>query len=180
MAYTSSQVVQAVPTGINSALVYIASGTATSAASVALTNIFSATYTNYKLILSDITSTNDLADMYMQFGTSATADTAATYNSNGVAASSALANTRYNLATYNFVGRNMGTTNNYLDLEINSPNLASRTYFSSRFFSNRSAGAETVLMVGNKATNTQYTDIFFSLSSDNVGFKYQLYGYANS
>ena len=51
--YTSAQVVQAVPTGINSALVLISSTTiGTAVTSVALTNIFSATYENYRIILS--------------------------------------------------------------------------------------------------------------------------------
>lgn len=51
--YTSAQVVQAVPTGINSALVLIKSQTIGSAvSSVAITDIFSTTYENYRVTIS--------------------------------------------------------------------------------------------------------------------------------
>ena len=51
MAYTSSQIVQAVPTGINSALVFITSGTVTTGSSLSFDNCFSATYANYYIYL---------------------------------------------------------------------------------------------------------------------------------
>ena len=45
--YTSAQVVQAVPTGINSALVYVAGGTMSAVASVTVDTCFTATYDEY-------------------------------------------------------------------------------------------------------------------------------------
>jgi hypothetical protein len=53
MAYTSSQVVQAVPTGINSALVRIASGNL-SGASTVFSNAFSSAYDNYIITISNL------------------------------------------------------------------------------------------------------------------------------
>ena len=47
MAYTSAQIVQAVPTGINSALVFLSSASPSAAATVSIDNVFSATYENY-------------------------------------------------------------------------------------------------------------------------------------
>ena len=50
--YTSAQVVQAVPTGINSALVCVKAETAfTSASSVTVDNVFTSSYTNYLIKL---------------------------------------------------------------------------------------------------------------------------------
>ena len=54
--YTSGQVVQAVPTGINSALVLI-STTAWSGVTATIDNVFSSTYTHYKIICSATAST---------------------------------------------------------------------------------------------------------------------------
>jgi hypothetical protein len=53
MAYTSSQVVQAVPTGINSALVRIGGGTL-SGTSTVFTSVFSATYNNYLVTFNSV------------------------------------------------------------------------------------------------------------------------------
>ncbi len=53
MAYTSSQIVQAVPTGINSALVLIKTQTVgTTVSSVTVSDVFSSTYDNYKITYS--------------------------------------------------------------------------------------------------------------------------------
>ena len=51
--YTSAQVVQAVPTGNNSALVLISTTTITNGVtSVTVTSQFSSTYDNYKILIS--------------------------------------------------------------------------------------------------------------------------------
>ena len=51
--YTSAQVVQAVPTGIQSALVLVGSATL-SGTSTKITSVFSATYDNYLISISDL------------------------------------------------------------------------------------------------------------------------------
>ena len=56
--YTSAQVVQAVPTGINSALVLI-SATAMTTGSVSVNNCFTSTYDNYRLLFSPSATTAD-------------------------------------------------------------------------------------------------------------------------
>jgi hypothetical protein len=62
MAYTSSQIVQAVPTGINSALVCVKAETAfTTVSTINVNNVFSATYTNYLInILFDVSTLTNL------------------------------------------------------------------------------------------------------------------------
>ena len=60
MAYTSSQVVQAVPTGINSALVRVGGGTLSG--DTTFSNVFSATYRNYFVTINNpsVASTNNV------------------------------------------------------------------------------------------------------------------------
>jgi hypothetical protein len=67
MAYTSSQVVQAVPTGINSALVFISS-TTLSTASVTFTNAFSTTYKNYLVLLNQVKAASGTPGLYLTLG----------------------------------------------------------------------------------------------------------------
>ena len=76
MAYTSSQVVQAVPTGINSALVYITSTTFTD--DVSINNCFSATYDNYKVVISKIVASSGA--MSWRFRTGGTDNTNSNYS----------------------------------------------------------------------------------------------------
>jgi len=54
--YTSGQVVQAVPTGINSAFVYLGGTTGSASASINVDSVFSATYTNYLVQISSFTA----------------------------------------------------------------------------------------------------------------------------
>jgi len=64
--YTSAQVVQAVPTGINSALVYITGATFSAVTSFSLpTNTFTSTYRNYKIIVK-VTDTVSAANITMR------------------------------------------------------------------------------------------------------------------
>lgn len=84
--YTSAQVVQAVPTGINSALVYITGATFTAATSFSLpTNTFSATYKNYRIIITITDAVSD-CDLTMRLRTSGTDNTSANYQTmlNGI------------------------------------------------------------------------------------------------
>ena len=68
MAYTSSQVVQAVPTGINSALVLISSTTFSAVPSVTMSNAFSATYKNYKVFLNNFLCVTSTPAINLTFG----------------------------------------------------------------------------------------------------------------
>ena len=67
MAYTSSQVVQAVPTGINSALVLISSGTL-SGTSTVVNNAFSATYDAYRINIFDCIGASGSPILSLQLG----------------------------------------------------------------------------------------------------------------
>ncbi len=75
--YTSGQVVQAVPTGIQSALVLVATGTASAAASVTVNTCFTTTYDEYLLVV-DVTGST-LAQLYIQMRNAGSTITAANY-----------------------------------------------------------------------------------------------------
>ena len=75
--YTSAQVVQAVPTGINSALVYVAGGTMSAVASVTVDTCFTATYDEYFLLIDVLGSTN--ATLTMQIRNAGSTITAGNY-----------------------------------------------------------------------------------------------------
>ena len=71
--YTSGQIVQAVPTGINSALVLVKSQTIGSAvSSVTVSDAFSATYDNYKIIVSGGVGSVSIENLNMTLGATAT------------------------------------------------------------------------------------------------------------
>jgi len=78
MAYTSAQIVQAVPTGINSALVLITSGSVSSGTTVSLDSIFSATYNNYYIIFSNIVQAG--TTNVVQFRTGGATNTTSNYS----------------------------------------------------------------------------------------------------
>ena len=65
--YTSAQVVQAVPTGINSALVYIGQGTL-SGSSVTFSSVFSATYDNYLITIDQYAGNASSPTVGLQIG----------------------------------------------------------------------------------------------------------------
>ena len=72
--YTSGQIVQAVPTGINSAFVYITGATFTGVTSVAVNDCFTSTYRNYRIYLDavGVTGSNMLSMRLSIAGTPAT------------------------------------------------------------------------------------------------------------
>jgi hypothetical protein len=88
--YTSGQVVQAVPTGINSALVFITGATFTTATSVSLpASTFTSSYLNYKVFFQLTALTAD-SDFTLRFRTSGTDNTTSVYNTAWTGTSTAL------------------------------------------------------------------------------------------
>ena len=88
MAYTSSQVVQAVPTGINSALVLITSTTFTD--DISINNCFSATYDNYKVVITKIVASSGAMSWRFRTGGVDNTNNNYSYGGGGVNTSSGL------------------------------------------------------------------------------------------
>ena len=177
--YTSAQVVQAVPTGINSALVLITSGTVTATTTTDITNVFSSTYDNYLVIIQDAVASTDGHRIDYRYGTG-TADTASTYI-NGQ-------NNAYNSTTdahfFNQIGTAASNTYGGGTIHIQSPNLALPTNSQVLNSAYRASGTTLgAFGTGNnmKQTTNQYTSLhFFNPSAGTLTFKYKIYGYTNS
>ena len=179
MAYTSSQVVQAVPTGINSALVLISKTTVASTTQQIFTNCFSASYDFYSVKFSNFVA---LAQINMRYGTSGTPDTASTYSNNSVYNDSANANasnSQFNasshmLLVYNYTG------GSHINLDIQNPFLAQNTNYQATA-NGLQTGSQVIsnYFNGVKGTSTSYTDLVI-LSGSNFSGTISIYGYTNS
>ena len=185
MAYTSSQVVQAVPTGINSALVWIAGGTTSSGSTQTFTNVFSSTYTNYLVELSQITMSGSNLGIRLRYGTSGTADTGSNYyfavgrtdtsGSQGGVGSEG--------ASYISLGANYGTvaSGSRIEISISNPNLALGTFSTGTGWGAYSGvSAYCFNHHGLANTTSAYTDLVIFPESGTITLKYNIYGYTNS
>jgi len=175
--YTSAQVVQAVPTGINSALVLISSTTIGSAvSSVTVSNAFSATYDNYFITLNGgVASTNN--SLLMTLGATATGYYFAGFDSAYASNLAALAGA--NQANWGNSFR--GSTNSLNGMMwLYDPFNAKNTHFySSGARSDTGAGYNQ--LGGYLANTTSYTAFTLTTNSGTVtGGTIRVYGYANS
>jgi hypothetical protein len=124
MAYTSSQVVQAVPTGINSALVLISTGSL-SGASTTFSNAFSATYRNYFITINEMTCSAGNPDMYFTLG-SATTNYA--YSQMYIDHARAWAFNQGSTSDSKIIMNNMGSTDPHTaNIQIDQPFLTNET-----------------------------------------------------
>ena len=178
MAYTSSQIVQAVPTGINSALVLIKTQTiGTTVSSVEVTNAFSSTYDNYLITVSGGVGST-AAEIGMTLGATATGYyrflVFGAYTSNTVNGSATANGTTW--------AHSAAMTTDSINAQINlyAPNLAKNTHIVSAcsFASTTGSG---VWQNGYLANTTQYTAFTFTTSSGTMtGGTIRVYGYTNS
>ena len=167
----------------SSGLTLISRTTPTPATTLSFTNVFSSTYSNYLVLVSNISiasaANND--NVLIRFGTSGTPDTGSVYNWRGYEAQTTVfANngTSQSSYYYNYYG-----TNSFDFAEtftIHSPNLVKQTQMMEtglQYSSILSTTGVTVLV----DTTTQYTDlVFIQNQSKNLSGTFAFYGYANS
>ena len=166
---------------VSSGLTFITGATVTSGAQIAITNIFSATYTSYLFILNQLDQSVDNETMNIRLGSSGSADTGSNYSEarNSATASGTGGGGANNTDKW-IVFQNGGTTNNYFNMIITNPQIAGNTWAVSNAVANRATitGFTTRHIL---KTVTQYTDLFLFPDTGTVGtIKYQLFGYANS
>ena len=182
MAYTSSQVVQAVPTGINSALVLITAEPITASASFQVNGCFSATYDNYlvKMYLSTYVNGTKL-----RFGTSGTPNTGSIYATMyGVFRNTVSPNTNvngsFNNSKFQLTVENEGPV--FYDIQIFNPFATAST----GIISNSASGIATDTLVsrgnygGGVNGTTSFTDIVIIPDSGTIDGYIKIYGYTNS
>ena len=176
MAYTSSQIVQAVPTGINSALVLIKTETiGTSVSSVTVTDAFSATYDSYKITISGGASSNSNIELRMTLG--ATATGYAYELVHGAYAGTALSAGATNQTYFKYSGNSTGTTSLAFFCDLHNPYLSEFTYFNAPWTTTTDSGHAS----GYLDNTTSYTDFTITTSVGTItGGTIRVYGYANS
>ena len=180
--YTSGQVVQAVPTGINSALVCVKAETAfTTSSAVTVDNVFSSTYTNYRIMIRMVSAGNINTSFQLRVG--GVTASGSNYNSQIISNSTtSVAGIRVtNGSSYNLNGVNGAffTTN---IIEIFAPFLAEPTNF--QHHANQTDGAYTAPIlytgIGNHTLSTAYDGFVFTPSSTTLTGTYTVYGYGKS
>jgi len=177
MAYTSSQIVQAVPTGINSALVLIKSETiGTTVSSVAVTGAFSATYDYYKVVvIGGVMSSS--TNIKLQLGATATGYYAFVSRGTAAGASDFVGNN--NATTFDRIGA--GSTNGfYCDINIGDPFATKLTKVEATLITLSTTGSYGKT-VGFLNDSTSYTG--FTISPDGgtmTGGAIYVYGYTKS
>ena len=182
--YTSGQIVQAVPTGINSALVFITGATFTSVTSVSLpAATFTATYTNY-LVQFYATADGAEALMTARFRASGSDNTTSSYSyaalgrySNGNDAA-----TEGNaVSSFGMRGIFTGLPGSQL-LTICEPQTAKKTTVSGMISGNSASGAALVTTLGFAGifNDTTSFDSYSFLASTAITGSYKVYGYTNS
>ena len=176
--YTSAQVVQAVPTGINSALVLISTTTIGSAvSSVTVSNAFSSTYENYKITISGGVSSASDCNLSLALGTTATGY----YYGLAGTTFGGVANTigGSNQTAFNFYGAGSSNTL-HMNCDIFQPNLAKNT-IATAYVSTLTTGGAGNFLGGFLNNSTQYTDFKITPSTGTItGGTIRVYGYLNS
>jgi hypothetical protein len=161
--------------GVAPGLVLVSATTVGSAvATVTVSGAFSSTYDNYKITYTGGVTSATAPDIYMTLGSTATS-----YYS-------IRSGYRYTAAALDFVDANNGAKWTVggsegvvlpITIEVLSPNLAQKTYFSGIF--NGSSGIATT--AGFQSDTTQFTAFTFTPSSGTfTGGTIRVYGYANS
>ena len=169
MAYTSSQVVQAVPTGINSALVFISS-TTLSGSSTVISNCFSATYDSYYATFSNLPALSVNVRLSLGAGTNHT------YNLRSIqpagSDSNLVTGTNQNFFT-------ISTLDNVCNgiIQFVSPFLGCPTFVNAQ----SSNGNQFMIFQGNETSSTSFTSMTFTAPASTwTGGVVKIYGYTTS
>ena len=165
----------------SSGLTKISSGTASAAIRIDFTNVFSATYKNYRVILSNISNVTDNEQFYILFGTGGTPlAMGASYVSAVVRSYSSTTLNSIRQSANFYLNGNMGTINNFAVFDIFNPQVAKYTMLKASSLGTYTAQVfVTNEIYGQVQTTTQYTDMFFEgANATNVGaLDYAIYGY---
>ena len=183
MAYTSAQIVQAVPTGINSALVLISSTAFTTVASVSLpANTFSATYANY-LVYIEITSASAAQTITGRYRAAGTDSSTGIYQNMFTRVT--------NVNTTSIIGTNQQTSYSLGGtattqpfggfIQINNPQTAiNSTIILQLNVVNSGTSQDSLTGNGVYGDTTSFDSFSFIASTGTITGTVRAYGYANS
>lgn len=176
--YTSGQIVQAVPTGINSALVLIKTQTIGSAvSSVEVTGAFSTTYDNYLITVSGGVASGNV-DLKLTLGATATGYYYGLVYVN-LGGTSPVALSGSNATSWAYAGSGTSDTLSFF-VNVDNPFATKRTMVRAGLAQPNTVGAAGSFN-GFLANDTSYTAFTITTSSGTItGGTIRVYGYINS
>ena len=169
----------------SSGLTFISRTTFTTAASTGITNVFSSTYDNYFIVVTNLIGSSSAGSVSINLGSSGTADTGSNYDWNEVAVQNGSSQVAQTLNTTNWSmnGSYTGLTGfpSQLNMTLAAPNLARPSTVVAYNFGNRNTVLKAATFGGVVITNTQYTDFFIIADSgETLSGVCTIYGYSNS
>jgi hypothetical protein len=172
--YTSGQVVQAVPTGINSALVRVGGG-ALSGSSTTFSSVFSATYHAYAIVGTNL-SASAASSLTMTLGATTTGyyytSVASFYSTSGYTAQIGAENA----AAWTFLGNLNSATGGFV-MQIENPFLSAITTFTSPYRNGLGSSGTVTGLLNN---TTSYTAFTLAPVSGTLTGTINIYGYTLS
>lgn len=183
--YTSGQIVQAVPTGINSALVLIKSQTVSSAVSFSLdASTFTSSYKNYRIIGAFTSSATGASQtVTMRLRASGTDNSSSNYQTANMRGSTAISGaTASSSLTTSFLIVPAMTAPNRINfsIDIYNPQATDYTAINGLVGSlQNDADMFAITTSGVMTVTTSYDSASFILSSGGFTGAYQVYGYTN-
>lgn len=184
--YTSGQIVQAVPTGINSAFVYLTGGSFSGVTSVSLpTNTFTSSYRNYRLFFQITSSTAD-ADISMRLRASGSDITTSNYdnvwwviaNTGGSSLTSSLSQSSWTMGEVDSANPWC-----YINLDVIAPQVTTNTFVTGQYSFVDKAGSNYITRTGSGVfrltTSVDALSVISSVASSITGV-YRVYGYTES
>jgi hypothetical protein len=179
--YTSGQVVQAVPTGINSALVLINAGSFTAANTASLpTGSFSSTYKNYKVIyqLSAVSGANPLR---IRFRTAGTDNSASSYEFAQFGyqyGATATANNQSTGADNFYLGSSISYS--ALSMDVLTPQATAQTIMQANVNGNNGSVDAAFIYDGRFVATTSFDSMTLYVSTGTITGTFRVYGYGDS
>lgn len=177
--FTTGEVLTAADTNTylaNSGLVFVKSQVLTGTSNL-ITDAFSATYANYKIMLSGDATMSTTTNIAMKMGTTAGTVYYSTRIKNAPNSGSPTGNGQDATGEWGYAGQ--GTTNYAnLNIELFSPFAARYTRYTGSYLLDLGAGSEFGISQGHLANTTSYTSFTLSAGATFSGTVY-VYGYRN-
>ena len=166
----------------SSGLVCVQAQTAfTAVSSVTVDNIFTSTYTNYKIVVEYQTSTTN--DIVMQLRVSGTASATSYYAQRFVSQSAGqFPLAEDNTSSFAIMNNTAGAFLGFADITLMSPQLAQPTLLQSHIMAPNTnySTLYSGYRMGVHNVATAYDGFIFSVGSGNITGKYTIYGYAKT
>jgi hypothetical protein len=178
--YTSGQVVQAVPTGINSAFVYITGASFSSATTISMAaGVFTSTYKTYQVVF-QVTSGSD-CQVSVRVNNAGTPRTGSSYYGGSIRVFTSATVTGSSAATSINLYANTAYSNSSITMSVYEPtNAARKTGLGCYGYGNNDSNQGAGIMAGGYYDTTEANDGLTFLAGAAVTGFYRVYGLTES